>query len=104
MDSSRNLVYHDTIQMCSEDKLLLNALNFCIFNRIMSVTLSLNDAGVFNESFMQHILRPDFLVMLEHNTEQMDKWKTKHQGKTPSQSLRESILDHVGWPVYTFLR
>ena len=53
---------------------------------------------------MQHILRPDFLVMLEHNTEQMDKWKTKYQGNTPSQSLRESILDHVGQPIYTFLR
>lgn len=61
-------------------------------------------AGVLNESYIQDILRPEFLSDLENDTVQLNDWKKKHNGRTPSQSLRQSVLEHVGRPIYALLR
>ena len=53
---------------------------------------------------MQDILRPEFLSDLESNAVQLNDWKKKHNGRTPSQSLRHSILEHVGCPIHALLR
>ena len=61
-------------------------------------------SGVFHESYMEYILKSEFLFTLENNTEQLSDWKNKHEGKTPSQSLRDNVLEQVGRPVHDLLR
>ena len=61
-------------------------------------------SGVFNESYMEDILKPEFLSNLENNTDQLNDWKKKHEGTTPSQSLRDNVLEQVGRPVHALLR
>ena len=53
---------------------------------------------------MQDILLPEFLFNLENNTVQLNEWKKEHEGKTPSKSLQDSVLEHVGRPVHALLR
>ena len=53
---------------------------------------------------MKDILKPDFLSNLENKTDQLDEWERNHEGKNVFQSLRESILENVGRPIYAFLR
>ena len=53
---------------------------------------------------MQAILRPGFLSDLESNAVQLNEWKKKYNGRTPSQSLRQSVLEHVGRPIHALLR
>lgn len=60
--------------------------------------------GVFNETYMQAILRPEFLSDLENNTDQLSVWKRKYGERNPSQSLRDSVLEHVGRPIHALLR
>lgn len=60
--------------------------------------------GVFNESYMQDILISGFLSNLEDNVDQLNDWKKRHDGKTPSQSLEHSVLEHVGRPIHALLR
>ena len=61
-------------------------------------------SGVFNETYMQGILKSEFLSKLENNSDLLKEWREKHAGKTPSESLRESVLEYVGRPVYELLR
>lgn len=61
-------------------------------------------SGVFNESYMEDILKPEFLSNLENDTDQLNDWKKKHEDKTPSQSLRDNVLKQVGRPLHALLR
>lgn len=61
-------------------------------------------AGVFNESYMQEILKPEFLSNLENKTTQLNDWTKHHEGKTASRSLHESVLEYVGRPIHAMLR
>ena len=65
---------------------------------------TINVTGVFNESYMKAILKPEFLSNLENKTDQLDEWERSHEGKTVFESLRESILENVGRPIDAFLR
>ena len=53
---------------------------------------------------MQDILIPGFLSNLEDNVDQLNDWKKRHDGKTPSQSLEHSVLENVGRPIHALLR
>ena len=60
-------------------------------------------SGVFNETYMQGILKSEFLSKLENNSDLLKEWREKHAGKTPSESLRESVLEYVGRPIHGLL-
>ena len=86
---------------------ILKSLQISLLNLCEEMVLQRfpnHSSGVFNESYMQDILLPEFLFNLENNTVRLNEWKKEHEGKTPSKSLQDSVLEHVGRPVHALLR
>ena len=59
-------------------------------------------SGIFDETFMMPILHSNFIMGLE--SEDLEKWKTDHGGRTVNESLREHAERYIGQPIYNVIR
>lgn len=58
--------------------------------------------GVLKAQFVQPLLDPDFYSGI---TEEIDNdWKTKHNGKNVSESIKEYLVTNIGEPLNQLLR
>ena len=52
---------------------------------------------------MNRLLQPEFLEALTENKEESKSWKNKY-GKSVNESLRESLVEHVGKSIEELFR
>ena len=59
-------------------------------------------AGVLGAWFVQLMLDPEFYTGITKEVE--NEWKTKHNGKNVSESIKEYLVTYLGEPLNQLLR